>query len=472
VDDLRLILRTLVRQPAYALTAVLSLALGIGANTAIFSLLDQVLLRSLPVRDPRNLVLLYQPGPLEGSSSTDEPGGPSFSYPVFRGLQEHQTPFTGLAGARTTTASLAYDGEALAGVAHRVSGNYFAVLGVQPVIGRLLDEGDDRTPSAHPVAVLSYRYWTSRWGADPSVLNRKINVNGCPMTIVGVAEKGFDGERRGTSVDVFVPISMNREMTPEWDGFEDRRDHWVTLFGRLKPGLTPESAAAAINLAYRAELEEEIALFGRRSEEFLQRYRAKRIVLRPGGWGRGGLREEARPRLLLLMGMTLLVLLMACANVTSLQLARGAARAREIAVRLAIGASRLRLVRHLIAESLVLAGAAAVLGLLAAQWTLRALLPALPGVDPELLSAEVDSRMLSFCLLLSAATAVLFGLYPALQASRPDLVSSLKAPSGGRGMRTPACTAGSSGDRWSRHRSQCHFCCSCVRACSSGRSWA
>jgi predicted permease len=430
VDDLRLILRALARQPAYALTAVCSLALGIGANTAIFSLLDQVLLRSLPVRDPRDLVLLYQPGPLEGSSSTDEPGGPSFSYPVFRGLQEHQTPFAGLAGARTTTASLSYEGEALSGVAHRVSGNYFAVLGVRAAVGRLLDDGDDRTPGAHPVAVLSHRYWTSRWGADPSVLNRKINVNGYPMTIVGVAEKGFDGERRGTSVDVFVPISMNREMTPDWNGFEDRRDHWVTLFGRLKPGLTRGMAAAAINLAYRAELEEDVAHLGRRSEEFLQRYRAKRIVLQPGGRGRGGLREQARPRLLLLMGMTLLVLLMACANVTSLQLARGAARAREVAVRLAMGASRRRLIRLLVTESFVLAGAAAGLGLLAAHWTLRILLPALPGGDPALLSAQIDARVLSFCLLLSAATAVLFGLYPALQASRPDLVSFLKAQSG------------------------------------------
>jgi hypothetical protein len=199
VDDLRLVLRTLARQPAYALTAVFSLALGIGANTAIFSLLDQVLLRSLPVRNPRDLVLLYQTGPLEGSSSTDEPGGPSFSYPLFRGLQEHQTPFTGMAGARTTTASLSYQGEALSGVAHRVSGNYFAVLGVRAVIGRLLDEGDDRTPGAHPVAVLSYRYWTSRWGADPSVLNRKIDVNGYPMTIVGVAE------RASTASDVAPP---------------------------------------------------------------------------------------------------------------------------------------------------------------------------------------------------------------------------------------------------------------------------
>ena len=164
MEDLRLTLRALCRQPTYTLTAVLSLALGIGANTAIFSLLDQALLRSLPVRDPRGLVLLHQPGPLDGTASTDEAGGPSFSYPLFRALQEQQTPFIGLAGARATTASLSYDGEALSGVAHRVSGNYFAVLGVRAAIGRVIDEADDRAPGAGPVAVLSYRYWQSRWG--------------------------------------------------------------------------------------------------------------------------------------------------------------------------------------------------------------------------------------------------------------------------------------------------------------------
>jgi predicted permease len=375
-------------------------------------------------------MLLYQPGPLEGTSSTDEAGGASFSYPLFRGLQRQQTPFTGLAGARATTASLSYEGEALSGVAHRVSGNYFAVLGVRAAIGRLIDEADDGAPGARPVAVLSYRYWQSRWGEDPSVLNRKINVNGHPMTIVGVAEKHFDGEKRGASVNVFVPIAMNREITPDWNGFEDRRDHWVTLFARLKPSMTPEAAAAALNVAYRAQLEEDIARLGGRSEEFLQKYRAKRIVLRAGGWGRGGMREQARAPLFVLLGMTLLVLLMACANVTGLQLARGAARSHEVGVRLALGASRLRLMRQLFTESLVLAGAAAVLGLGAAHWILHALLPAIPVGDPELLSAAIDARILVFCVVLTVSATVLFGLFPALQGSRQDLVAFLKAHSG------------------------------------------
>jgi putative ABC transport system permease protein len=427
---LRLTFRGLARQPAYALTAVLSLALGIGANTAIFSLLDQALLRPLPLKHPEELVLLYHPGPLQGSSSSDEQDGPSFSYPVFRALLQQQTPFTGLAGGRRLEASLAYGGDASPGMAHRVSGNYFGVLGVRAALGRLLGEEDDRTPGAHPVAVLSHRYWTSRWGADPSMLNETMIVNGHPMTIVGIAEQGFEGERRGDTVDIFVPISMNRELTPDWNGFSDRQDHWVTLFGRLKPGLTPEAASAAINVAYRAQLEEDIAGLGRRNEEFLQRYRAKRVVLRPGQWGRGGLRERSRPPLLVLMGMTLLVLFMACANVTSLQLARGATRAREVAVRLALGASRLRLVRHLLAESLVLAGVAALLGLLAAHWFLRVLLAILPTDASAAFTAGVDGRVLSFCLVLSAVTTFVFGLYPSVQASRPDLVAALKAQSG------------------------------------------
>lgn len=440
MHELRLTLRALARQPAYTVSAVLSLALGIGANTAIFSLLDQALLRPLPVRNPEELVFLYQPGPLDGSSSSDEQGGPSFSYPFFRGLQQQQAAFTGLAGARRLEANLAYGGEASPGTAHRVSGNYFDVLGVGAALGRPLGPEDDRIAGAHPVAVLSHRYWTARWGADPGMLNRTILVNGQPLTIVGVAAKGFDGERRGATVDVFVPITMNRELMPDWNGFDDRRDHWATLVGRLKPGLTLDAAATILNVAYRAQLEEDLATRrGPRGEEYRRAYRAKRIVLRPGQWGRGGLRERAGPPLLLLMAMTMLVLLMACANVTSLQLARGTARAHEVAVRLALGASRLRLMRHLLRESFVLAGAAAAVGLLIAYGIVRGLLAALPGGTSTVLTAGLDGRVLLFCLALAVAATVLFGLYPSVQASRPDLVGSLKTHGG---ETSPASAAG------------------------------
>jgi predicted permease len=428
--DFRAILRTLVRAPGYALTAVLSVALGVGANTAIFSLIDQVLLRRLPVEHPGELVFLYHPGPLEGSVSTEESGGPSFSYPVFRALQREPGALTAVAGARSTSATVGQAGHALAGTVHRVSGNYFGLLGVRPALGRLLGEEDDRHPGEHAVAVLSHRAWITRWGADPAVLGRTVTVNAVPMTIVGVAARGFDGERPDASPDVFVPIGMNREITPDWNGFEDRKDHWVTLLARLAPGMDRDAAEAAINGPYRAQLEEDIARFGRRDEEFLRRYRAKRIVLKAGEHGRGGLREEARPALLVLMGMTLLVLLMACANLTSLQLARGAARAREVAVRLAIGASRGRLIRQLLMESLLLAAAGAVLAIAAAYWILRALLAYLPPTGASHLSAHLDGRVLAFCAVLAALSGLLAGLYPALQASRPDLVSSLKGQSG------------------------------------------
>jgi predicted permease len=430
VHGLRLTLRALARQPAYAATAVLSLALGIGANTAVFSLLDQALLRPLPVSHPQELVLLYQSGPLDGHASTDESGGPSFSYPLFRGLQRDQAAFTGLAGSRRLEANLAYAGEASAGTICRVSGNYFDVLGVRPALGRLLGREDDRTPGAHPVAVLSHRYWRARWESDPGVLDRAVVVNGRPFTIVGVAARGFDGERRGATVDLFVPISMNRELVPDWNGFDDRRDHWVTLLGRLKPGLTVAAAADVVNVAYRAQLEEDLARLGRRPDQYRNTYRAKRVVLRPGQWGRGDLREAARAPVLVLMAMSVLVLLMACANVASLQLARAGARSREVAVHLALGASRRRLMRHVLQESFVLGAMAAVVALLLAQATLRGLLAALPAGAAPTLSADLDGRMLLSCLAVAGSASVLSGLYPSLQASRPDLVAWLKAHTG------------------------------------------
>jgi len=423
-------LRSLARTPLFTLTAITSLALGIGANTAIFSLLDHVVLRTLPISKPEELVFLYHPGPAQGSISSDESGGPSFSYPMFRAMQARQTAFAALAGGRMSSASLSYKGTALAGRAHLVSGNYFEVLGVGAAIGRVFSEEDDRTVGGHPVILLSHGYWTSRFAADPSVLNETMIVNGHPMTIVGVARRGFVTEMPGSAPDVFVPISMKAQMTPDFDGFRNRKDYWVSLFARLKPGTTLQQAETAINVTYREELEQDIAQLSHPSPDFLARFKAKHIVLKPGAHGRGSLREDGRRPLALLMAMTVLVLLIACANVANLQLARSAARTREVAVRLAMGASRAQLVRHLLAESCLVAFAGGVLGLVVAYWTLRAILAALPEAGPGFLSARLDTGMLLFAFALSVATGLLFGLYPAVRASKAQLTSALRDQSG------------------------------------------
>ena len=432
---LRVILRGMLRTPVFSGIAILSLALGIGANTAIFSLLDQFLLRMLPVKNPQELVLLYHPGVSQGSVSADEGGGPSFSYPMFREMQKEQTPFTGLAGARSMEASLAYRNSALLGTAHLVSGNYFELLGVRPVIGRLFTEDDDTAPGGHPVVVLGYSYWASRFGADVSTLNQTMIVNGYPMTIVGVAQKGFMGERLGRSPDIYAPISMKKALTPDWDAFDNRKTYWISLFARLKPGVTQSQADVAINATYRGQLEKDIQLLKQPSANMLQRFRAKKIVLRPGQYGRGGLREQGREPLLLLMGMTIMVLLISCANVANLQLARASARAREIAVRLAMGATRPQLIRQLLSEACLLAMAGGLVGLGAAYWTLRAIIASLPATSDmqSFLSPSLDPRVLLFCLGLSLLTGIAFGLFPALQSTRPDLVPALKSQSGQAG---------------------------------------
>jgi putative ABC transport system permease protein len=432
--QLRVILRGLARTPGFTSIAILSLALGIGANTAIFSLLDQLLLRMLPVKNPQELVFVFSPGPHQGHYSTDESGtlGPSFSYPMFRELQREQTPFTGLAAGRMAAASLAFENSASTGRAETVSGNYFDVIGVRPAMGRLLTEDDDRLPGERAVVVLSYAYWVSRFGADPSILNQKLMVNGYPMTIVGIAQKGFSGERPGTVPDVFVPITMRKEIIPGWDGFGNRKDYWVTLFARLKPGVTLEQAEVAINAAYRGELQQDIQLLSRPSSTMLAQFRAKKIILKPGEYGRGGLRDEIREPALLLMGMTAMVLLISCANVANLQLARAAARTREIAVRLAMGAQRHQLVRQLLLEACLLSIAGGALGLFAAAATMHGIVAALPPQSDyvHLLSSNLNGDALLFCLGISILTGFLFGLFPALQSTRPNVNSTLKDQSG------------------------------------------
>ncbi|HEY8551115.1 MAG TPA: ABC transporter permease, partial [Vicinamibacterales bacterium] len=323
--NLRLAFRMLRRSPFLTLVAIVSLALGIGANTAIFSLYDQMLVRALPVKEPDRLVNFVVPGPKSGALSADDAGTPDaiFSYPMFRDLERVQSSFTGIAAHRAFRANLAYKGRTSNGTGMLVSGSYFDVLGLTPALGRLLGPDDDRTPGAHDVVVLSHAYWRTRFGADPNVLNEKLIVNGTPMTIVGVAPRGFQGTTLGIQPQVFVPITMRGQMVPGWDGFDNRRSYWIYLFARLKPGVTVESAAAAINGPYRSILEEvEAPLQQGMSEATLARFRSRTIILEPGAKGQSSLHRNARGPLTLLLGVTGFVLLIACANVANLLLAR------------------------------------------------------------------------------------------------------------------------------------------------------
>jgi predicted permease len=437
--NLRLAFRTLFKTPFVTAVAILSLALGIGANSAIFSLFSQLLLRPLPVPAAGELVNLSAPGPKPGSQNCGQAGDCDvvFSNPMFRDLEKAQTVFTGIAAHSGIGANLAYQGRTLDAEAALVSGSYFPVLGAQPALGRLLAPDDDRTPGGHFVVVLSHAYWRLHFDQRPDVLNQPLVVNGHPMTIVGVAPAGFSGTTLGSDPKVFVPLSMRELMVPGWKGLENRRSYWAYLFARLKPGVSIEQARTAINVPYRAILNDvEAPLQKGMSDQTMTRFRAKEIVVEPGARGQSSVHGEARAPLLLLLGVTGVVLLIACANIANLLLARGATRAPEMAVRLSIGASRPQLVRQLLLESCLLAALGGIAGLVVARWTLLGIASILPADASEGLAFEIDRTMLLFAAALSLATGVLFGLFPALHSTRPNLVATLKGntgqPSGAR----------------------------------------
>ena len=443
--------RALFKAPFVTIVAIVSLALGIGANAAIFSIFNQVLLNELPVPQPERLVNLGAPGPKPGNMSCNESGPCSevFSYPMFRDLQREQTAFTDIAAHRGFRASLAYRGQSTFGQGYVVSGSYFPVLGVQPALGRLLDTGDDRIEGESPVVVLSHAYWTSRFASDPSVLNDIITVNGHQLTIVGVAAKGFNGTTFGPLAQVFVPITMRLKMEPNRPGFDNRRAYWPYLFARLKPGVTIDTARAQLNGPYRAILTSvEAPLQQGMSAETLERFKARELTITEGHRGQSNVDRDAKAPLTILLGVTALVLFIACANIANLLLARSAGRAGEMAVRLSLGASRRQLVSQLLAEACLLALFGGVAGLVVAQWTLHAIASMLPPEAASAIDIGIDRTVLLFAGALSLGTGLLFGLFPALHSTKPDLVSTLKnqagQPSGARAaarFRTSLATA-------------------------------
>ncbi|HVB38673.1 MAG TPA: ABC transporter permease, partial [Vicinamibacterales bacterium] len=421
--DIRYGVRTLLRAPAFTLVVVVTLALGIGANTAIFSLTDQVLLRLLPVKQPDRLVLFSSKGAFMGRVE----GRDRFSYPMYRDLRDRNEVLSGTLADYPTSLTMFAGGTAERINGDLVSGNYFDVLGVQPALGRVFAASDEGAAGASPFVVLSHGYWMRRFAGDPSILNQTIRINDHPMTVVGVAAPGFYGLNFANPADVFVPVTMKAEMTPTFDGLQDQRYAWLIVAGRLKPGVSVAQAEAGLNVAFRQRNEQEIKEMPVAvSERFHREFVNKHLSLLAGGKGVSGLRRQFSTPILVLMGMVGLVLLIACANVANLLLARGAARQKEVAIRLALGAGRGRIVRQRLVESLLLAFSGGVLALPLAWWSGSLLLKVLPfDAAARTLSAEPDARMTLFALGAALATALLFGLAPALQSTRPQLAPTL-----------------------------------------------
>lgn len=432
--DLRYAFRTLRANPFVNTVAVLSLALGIGANAAIYSLFDQILIRPLPVVAPGELVNLELPGPIQGSDSCNQSGcgdGMIWSYPMFRDLERQQTVLAGIAGHRIFGASIALGDEPTVGEGTYVTGGYFSTLGLRPALGRLLQPRDNEPGADNMVAVISHRLWTDRFGGQQDALGQLLRVNGRAFTIVGVAPEGFEGTTLGARPLAYIPM-QSRIYAGSYNGLENRRDYWVYVIGRRKPGMSMQATKAGLDGVIAPILAEvEAPLQREMSATTMERFKAKRVLLLPGARGQSNLHREAKVPLTMLFAITAVVLVIACANIANLLLARGASRATEMGVRLSLGATRGRLVRQLLVESLVLALLGGLVSLLVSRWTLQGIAALLPPDATTTLQFRVQGPVVVFAGALAVLTGFLFGLFPALHSTRADLISAIRAGAGG-----------------------------------------
>jgi predicted permease len=432
VRDLRYAFRSLRNAPLFTVIAVLSMALGIAANTAVFTLVDQVILRKLPVSDPEELVQIHAQGTENNGVMMGD--GTELSYPMYRDLRRMNQVFSGMFCRMPTSLHVGHAGRTEQVTGELVSGTFFPQLGVRPAAGRLFTESEDRSPGGHPVAVLGFGYWQSRFNGDPSAVGSTIRVNNQALEVVGVLQAGFAGLDIGQPTQLYVPISMQPRMGPEWLKLEDRRVRWVQVFARLRTGITAARAQASLQPLYRSLLEEEStdASFAQTSADTKRRFLEGKITVDSASRGHSGLRQSVTEPLLILMAIAGGVLLIVCASMANLLIARGAARHRELALRLAIGAGPGQVVRLMLAESLLLGTLGAGLGIVLAAWGADLLLGFFVTPEsPLAVRASADGRILLFTCVLSLGTALAAGMLPAVRSTRVDLAPTLKGSGGG-----------------------------------------
>jgi len=430
LQDLRYALRQLRKAPGFAAVAMLILALDIGANTAIFSMLDQVLLRDLPVKDADRLVILRHTRDHEGHVHSRDDEHLYFSYPMYRDLRDRNSVFDGVIATSWAQAGVEWRGEPELVNAELVSENYFDVLGLHPARGRLLVAGDDVTANANPFVVLSFNYWQRRFGPDPKIINQSIHVNSHPFTVIGVAQPGFHSVVVGDTPDIFVPMTMKAGVVPGWNDLEDRSSSWLNIIAQLKPGTSREQATAAISGLWYSIRTDELKQIGSHSQQYINdKLASSHVETLSGSKGLSSLRKDAAAPLLIIMAMAGVMAFMACANVSSMLLVRAAGRAREMSVRYALGAKPERVVPQLLVEGTLLGLAGGLLGVLLAPQFSAVLAHmiwagSLPGDLP--VSSHLDARIVVFNFALAMLISVLFSLAPAFQFWRPDLTSALK----------------------------------------------